>query len=71
MKKEITHAERCKVLRKWIKDHDLFNIAALCRRINYDRGAFSHWLEEHENWDLSAEAADRLEAVLIDYGYKK
>lgn len=65
-KKKISRTE---LLRQWLKQHDLFNISALCRRIDYDRGAFSHWMEGHANWDLSDEAADRLETTLVQYGY--
>ena len=66
-KKQFTRTE---LLRQWLKERDLFNISALCRRINYDRGAFSHWMEGHDNWDLSDEAASRLENALVQYGYK-
>lgn len=62
---------RTELLRQWLKERDLFNISALCRRIDYNRGAFSHWLEGHANWDMSDEAADRLEDALTPYGYKK
>lgn len=70
MKQKINMEQRNILLRQWLKQHDLFNIAALCRRINYDRGAFSHWLEAHEGFNLSEEAADRLENTLVDYGYR-
>lgn len=66
-KPTLTRSEK---LRAWLKGRDLFNYAALCRRIDYNRGAFSHWLEGHNNWDLSDQAMDRLESALIAYGYK-
>jgi len=61
---------RTDTLRQWLKEHDLFNLAALCRRIDYDRGALSHWLENHAGWDISDEVVDRLEKALKPYGYK-
>lgn len=66
-KKQLSRTE---LLRQWLKEHDLFNISALCRRIDYDRGAFSHWMEGHVNWDLSEEVVTRLENALMPYGYK-
>lgn len=70
-KKEVrqppTVKERNTRAREWLKQHDLFNIAALCRRINYNRGGFAHFEEGH--LDLSDDALVRLEAALNPYGY--
>lgn len=64
----LTLEQRNARAREWLKQHDLFNNAALCRRINYNRGAFSHFQEGH--LDLSAEVLLRLEATLMPYGYE-
>lgn len=70
-KKEVrqppTVKERNTRAREWLKQHDLFNIAALCRRINYNRGGFAHFEEGH--LDLSEEPLQRLEIALSMYGY--
>lgn len=59
--------ERNTRARVWLKQHDLFNIAAICRRINYNRGAFAHFEEGH--LDLSEAVLQRLEDLLDPYGY--
>lgn len=64
----LTVEQRNARARAWLKEHDLFNAAALCRRINYNRGAFSHFQEGHV--DLSAEVLLRLEVTLMPYGYE-
>lgn len=63
----LTLEQRNAYAREWLKQHDLFNIAALCRRINYNRGAFSRFEEGH--LALSIEPLERLEEALNEYGY--
>lgn len=63
-----TIEERNILLRSWVKAHDLLNLAALCRRVDYDRGSFSHWVEAHH--ELSEDVIIRIEQALSDYGYK-
>jgi len=61
--------ERNILLREWINAHDLINIAALCRRIDYNRGTFSRFLEGHQ--ELGEKATTKLENILTEYGYEK
>lgn len=67
MKKEPTLEARNARVREWLKDHPLINIAALCRAIDYNRGAFWHF--EDGKQDLGIEATERLESALKKYGY--
>jgi len=55
-------------VRNWINSRDLINIAALCRKADYNRGAFSRFLEGHQ--DLKEENLAKIETALADYGYK-
>lgn len=75
MKKKETNAplnysieERNHLVRQWLKDHDLINIAKLCRRINYDRGNFWHF--EDDTRDLQEPHITALEQALVYYGYQ-
>lgn len=63
----LTIAERNTEARIWLNHHDLFNIAALCKRIDYDRGSFSRFMEGHI--DLSDVVINKLEISLRPYGY--
>lgn len=66
MKKQLTTEERNMRAREWLKSHPLINIAALCRVIGYNRGAFWHFQDKQ---DLGEDALVRLENVLKNYGY--
>lgn len=56
-------------IRKWLTDHWLINIAALCRIVNYDRANF--WGFQQGNRDLTEEHISAIENILIEYGFKK
>lgn len=58
---------RNEILRQWLNAHDLINVAALCRRIDYDRGNFWHF--EEGTRDLPEDAIARLENELFKYGF--
>lgn len=64
---KMTLEQRNERLRAWLKDHDLLNLAKLCRRIPYDRGAFQHF--EEQALDLSDEPLTKVENILKKYGY--
>lgn len=56
-------------IRKWLKSHDMINIAKLCRAVGYNRGNFANY---ETGWrDLPEEIIERLENALIHYGYDK
>ena len=58
---------RNEAIRSWLKARDLFNLAAIARRINYDRSNFSQFLEGHR--DLVEPYISSLEMALEPYGY--
>lgn len=64
---EISIQHRNALARNWLKSRTLFNIAALCRSIDYDRGSFARFEEGHH--DLKEDALERLEKALAPYGY--
>lgn len=64
---ELTLEQRNEAARQWLRTHELINTAALCRRINYDRGNFWHF--EYGQRDLPEEALQRLEAEIKKYGF--
>lgn len=59
---------RNEALREWLNSHDLLNAAALCRRVDYNRGAYSHFIEGHHY--LSLQMIIKFENVLSNYGYQ-
>lgn len=65
---KLTLEQRNDKLRMWLKDHDMLNLAKLCRRIPYDRGAFQHFEDEMQN--LSEEPLAKVEKLLVKYGYQ-
>lgn len=64
---EISIQQRNTLARNWLNRRKLFNIAALCRSIDYDRGSFARFEEGHH--DLKEDALERLEKALAPYGY--
>lgn len=64
---KLTIEQRNDNLRAWLKDHDMLNLAKLCRRIPYDRGAFQHFEDGTQN--LSEEALTKVENLLKKYNY--
>lgn len=64
---KLTIEQRNARLREWIVEHDMLNLATLCRRIPYDRGAFAHFKEA--NQDLGQEPLAKAEKLLSEYGY--
>lgn len=71
-KKEINDSKlyiRNENIRKWLKSHDMINIAKLCRVVGYNRGNFANYEMGWRN--LPQEIIERLEAALADYGYDK
>ena len=67
MKNNRAIADRNNVIRAWLKSRDLFNIAAVARRIDYDRSNFSQFLEGHR--DLVEPYISSLETAMERYGY--
>lgn len=65
---KLTLEQRNDKLRVWLKEHDMLNLAKLCRRIPYDRGAFQHFEDETQN--LSDEPLTKVEELLKKYNYK-
>lgn len=65
---EIITSQRNEAAREWLRSHELINVAALCRRIDYDRGNFWHF--EYGQRDLPEDALERLEKVITNYGFK-
>lgn len=66
---KLTLEQRNDQLRAWLKEHDMLNLAKLCRRIPYDRGAFQHFEDETQN--LSEEPLSKIEKLLEKYSYKQ
>lgn len=54
-------------IREWLKGRDFFNMAAIARRINYDRSNFSSFIEGHR--DLVEPYISSLEMAMEPYGY--
>jgi len=53
-------------LRGWLKKHDALNLAKICRRIQYDRGALQHFIDSDLS-NLGEDVLDRLEPALYLY----
>lgn len=66
---QATIEQRNSLVRSWLRNRPLFNISAICRAIDYDRGSFARFESGHH--DLKAETLDLLEDKLIPYGYIK
>ena len=62
----LTLEQRNTRLRKWLILHDALNLSKICRRVQYDRGALQHFIDNDLN-NLSLEVLDRLEGVLKLY----
>lgn len=68
----VTIEQRNLQVRAWLGRRPLFNFAALCREIDYDRGAFARFLTNGGSRHyLSEEPLTRLENALVPYGYNK
>jgi hypothetical protein len=59
--------QRNATLRDWLKDHDLLNLAKLCRRIPYNRATFQHFEDGTQN--LGMDTLVKVEKLLEKYNY--
>ena len=62
----LTLEQRNMRLRAWLKKHDALNLSKICRKIQYDRGALQHFID-NDLGNLSVEVLDRIEPVLYLY----